>query len=121
MLGKTNLLFVAEDDPTDLSFNPQYILTSSGSNILKIEYINNLFFVFTSDEKVLYGSDIRSLKTLKNGSEAVPAKHIIYADDVYYMTNIESTTGKAVILKSPDLLSFEEITIKTGNSSYQYP
>lgn len=65
MLGKTNLLFVAEDEAAELAFKPEYILTSSSGNILKIEYINNLYFVFTSDNKVLYGSDINSLQTLK--------------------------------------------------------
>ena len=118
MLGKTNLLFVAEDEPTDLSFTPQYILTSTSYPIIKIELINNLFFVFTGDEKVLYGSDMNSLQTLKNGSEAFAAKHIIYADGVYYMTRIESTNGKAIIYKTPDLVSYEQIILKTGNNSY---
>ena len=121
MLGKSNLLYVEGEGSTELVFNPEYILTSSSSYIHKIEYINRLFFVFTADAKVLYGSDIENLQTLKNEDEAVPAKHIIFADDVYYMTKIENTTGKAVILKTADLSSFEEITLKTGDSSYSYP
>ena len=121
MLGRTNLLFVAGDNTSELAFTPDYILTSSSGNILKIEYINNLFFLFASDGAVLYGSDINSLQTLKNGNNAFEAKHIIFADGVYYMTKIEKTSGKAVIYKTADLISFEEITLKTGNSSYPYP
>ena len=121
MLGRTNLLFVAGDNTSELAFTPDYILTSASGNILKIEYINDLFFVFTEDEKVLYGSDMNNLQTLKNGNEAFAAKHIIHADGVYYMTKIERTTGKAIIYKSSDLISYEVITLKTGTSSYSYP
>ena len=120
MLGRTNLLFVAGDNTSELAFTPDYILTSASGNILKMEYINNLFFLFASDEVVLYGSDINSLQTLKNGNEVFKAKHIIYADGVYYMTKIDSTAGKAIIYKTADLISFEEITLKTGTSSYDY-
>lgn len=121
MLGKTNLLFVAEDEPTDLSFTPQYILTPANGSIIKLEMINNLFFAFTYDEKVYYGSDINNLQLLKKDGAFMPAKHIIYADGVYYITNIESTKGKAIIYKTPDLVSYEEVTLKTGNDSYYYP
>lgn len=121
MLGRTNLLFVAGDNTSELAFTPDYILTSASGNILKIEYINDLFFVFTEDEKVLYGSDMNNLQTLKNGNEAFAAKHIIYADGVYYLTKIERTTSKAIIYKSSDLISYEVITLKTGTSSYSYP
>ena len=121
MLGRTNLLFVAGDNTSELAFTPDYILTSASGNILKIEYINDLFFVFTEDEKVLYGSDMNNLQTLKNGNEAFAAKHIIYADGVYYLTKIEKTTSKAIIYKSSDLISYEVITLKTGTSSYSYP
>lgn len=121
MLGRTNLLYVPANEATDFSFATDYILTQSSGNIIKIENCNGLFFVFTSDENVLYGSNINSLKTLKNGSGIFAAKHIIFADGVYYMTKIEKTVGKAVIYKSADLTSFEEITLKTGKSNYKYP
>ena len=121
MLGKTNLLFVAEDEPTDLSFTPQYILTPASGSIIKLEMINNLIFAFTSDEKVYYGSDINNLQLMKKSDAFMPAKHIIYADGVYYMTNIESTKGKAIIYKTSDFSTYEELTLKTGNSSYTYP
>jgi hypothetical protein len=120
MLGKTNLLFVAEDEPTDLSFNPQYILTSSSSNILKIEYINNLYFVFTSDDKVLYGSDINSLQTLKKDGSPFPATYIIYKNNAYYMITKESNTEKVVVYKTSNLTSFEEIVIRRENSEERY-
>lgn len=120
MLGKTNLLFVAEDEPTDLSFNPQYILTSSSSNILKIEFINNLFFVFTGDDKVLYGSDINSLQTLQKDGSPFPATYIIYKNNVYYMITKESNTEKVVVYKTSNLTSFEEIVIRRENSEERY-
>lgn len=121
MLGKTNLLFVAEDEPTDLSFTPQYILTPASDSIIKIEMINNLFFAYTSDGKVYYGSDMNHLQILKKDGAFMLAKHIIYADGVYYMTNIETTKDKAIIYKTPDLVSYEQLTLKTSNDSWYYP
>ena len=120
MLGKTNLLFVAEDEPTDLSFNPQYILTSSSGNILKIEYINNLFFVFANDNKVLYGSDINNLQTLKKDGSPFPATYIIYKNNAYYMITKEESTEKVVVYKTSNLTSFEEIVIRRENSEERY-
>lgn len=117
MLGKTNLLFVAGNEASELAFTPEYILTSSSGNILKIEHMNNMFFLFASDGAVLYGSDMNSLQTLKKGGKNFEAKHIIYADDVYYMADFEKITGKAVIYKSHDLISFEEVTIKTEDAA----
>ena len=119
MLGRTNLLFT--EDKTDLTFSLEYILTPSSNNIIKVENINGLFFVFASDEKVYYGSDAESLKVLKNGSNYMTAKHIIYADGVYYISTIEKTVGKAIIYKTQDLSTFEEVTLKNGSSSYSYP
>lgn len=116
MLGKTNLLFVAEDEPTDLSFNPQYILTSSSGNILKIEYINNLFFVFANDNKVLYGSDINNLQTLKKDGSPFPATYIIYKNNAYYMITKEESNEKVVVYKTTNLTSFEEILIRSVSS-----
>lgn len=116
MLGKTNLLFVAEDEPTDLSFNPQYILTSSSGNILKIEYINNLFFVFANDNKVLYGSDINNLQTLKKDGSPFPATYIIYKNNAYYMITKEESNEKVVVYKTTNLTSFEEILIRSISS-----
>ena len=49
------------------------------------------------------------------------AKHIIFKEGFYYITAIENTKGKAVIYKSADLISYEEITIKTGTSTNVYP
>lgn len=116
MLGKTNLLFVAEDEQLDLSFNPQYILTSSSSDILKIEYINNLFFVYTGDDKVLYGSDINSLQTLKKDGSPFPATYIIHKNNAYYMIVKEQSTEKVVVHKTTNLSTFEEITIRNASS-----
>lgn len=116
MLGKTNLLFVAEDEQLDLSFNPQYILTSSSSDILKIEYINNLFFAYTGDDKVLYGSDINNLQTLKKDGSPFPATYIIYKNNAYYMIVKEQSTEKVVVYKTTNLSTFEEITIRNASS-----
>lgn len=121
MLGRTNLLFVSGNESTDLSFTPQYILTPASSDIIKLEIINGLFFAFGSDGKVYYGSDVGSLRMLKKDSDFMPAKHIIYADGAYYMTTISGEKGKAVIYKTQDLTSFEEVKLKTGSNTYSYP
>lgn len=115
MLGKTNLLFVAEDEAAELAFKPEYILTSSSGSILKIEYINNLFFAFTGN-RVLYGSDINNLQILKKDGNPFPATYVIYKNNAYYMVIQEENTQKAVVYKTTNLTTFEEITIRTAES-----
>ena len=115
MLGKTNLLFVAEDEAAELDFKPEYILTSSSGSILKIEYINNLFFAFTGN-RVLYGSDINNLQILKKDGNPFPATYVIYKNNAYYMVTQEENTQKAVVYKTTNLTTFEEITIRTAES-----
>ena len=113
MLGKTNLLFVAGDETSEFVFAPEYILTSSGGSISKIEYINNLFFVFTSTNEVLYGSDVNSLQLIKKDGAAFEAKYIIYTNGEYYLADVNRTYEKAVIYKTTNFTSYEEVTLKT--------
>ena len=121
MLGRTNLLSVPASESAELVFEQKFIVTSTSKDIIKLENVNNLFFAYSNDDSVMYGEDIENLKYLMKDGVNFKAKHIIFKDGFYYITAIENTKGKAVIYKSADLISYEEITIKTGTSTYVYP
>lgn len=121
MLGRTNLLSVPASESTELVFEQKFIVTSTSKDIIKLENVNNLFFAYSNDDSVMYGEDIENLKYLMKDGVNFKAKHIIFKEGFYYITAIENTKGKAVIYKSADLISYEEITIKTGTSTNVYP
>lgn len=123
MLGKTNALFVTGTESADAQLIQEAILTVSAANIEKIEYINEYYFAFLSDEKVLYGKDINNLAILKNGNADMLASHVIYADEKYYFVQSkeaitiynDAIKESAIVYSTNDLVTFEEIVIKQGH------
>lgn len=90
MLGKTNIIYVAKDQNSKMQFVAETIITRSSSNIKKIKYLNGLFFVFTEEDSVLYGGDIKDLSFLKNG------------ENLFTATNVEYYRGKYIFINSND-------------------
>lgn len=90
MLGKTNIIYVAKDQNSEMQFVAETIITRSSSNIKKIKYLNGLFFAFTEEGSVLYGADIKNLSFLKSG------------EDFFAATDAEYYAGKYIFINSND-------------------
>ena len=120
MLGRTNLLSVPASESTELVFEQKFIVTTTSKDIIKLENINNVFFAYSMDESVLYGSDIENLKYLMKDGTNFKAKHTIFKDGFYYFASTERINGKAVVYKTEDFNSYTEITLKTGTSKNHY-
>ena len=92
MLGKTNLLFVAEEETAELGFTQEIILTDTEKNFIKIEFVGNYYFAYTPSDEVWYGEDISNLKKIMKDGSVFKPTYIVYEDGYYYMTCLEERT-----------------------------
>ncbi len=122
MLGKTNILFVSKSDASEAQLVQETYLTHSAGDIRKIEYINNMFFAYTSNKDVLYGADIGSLSFIKRNDTTLEATHFIYHEGKYYFCDAYAQKQeKAVVYATRDFASYEELVIEEdvgGDSKY---
>lgn len=117
MLGKTNILFVSKGDAEEGQLVYEKNLTPTTGAIKKIEFINNMFFVYTSDKAVLRGTDVRSLEFIKKDGENLVATHFIFHDGKYYFCNAyERTQQGAIIYETENFADYEEIIVE--NETY---
>lgn len=122
MMGKTNTVFAEVSETNELSLKVESILTDTTESIWKIEHINNIFFVFLNNNRVLYGEDIKSLQYLKKEEDYVNATHVIYIDQTYaFVDNHLKKEPQFEIYKTQDLKQFTIYTIETSDSSYTWP
>lgn len=116
MLGKTNAVYAESAETALLSFESESILTLSSSNIWKIEYVNNIFFVFLDNFSVLYGTDIKNLQFLMKEGSNFLATHVVYKDETYAFVSTDEEldslgTQYFNVYISTDLINFDVITI----------
>lgn len=117
MLGKTNTIFVSKNDASDVQLIQERYLTPSAGSIKKIEYLNNMFFVYTSDKEVMYGTDIGSLAFIKKDGKNLEATHFIYHDGKYYFCNAyEASKLKSHIYATRDFTEYEEIVVEEDDN-----
>lgn len=113
MLGKTNILFVSKSDASEAQLVQETYLTSSAGDIRKIEYLNDMFFAYTSNRDVLYGADVSSLSFIKRDDEMLEATHCIYHEGKYIFCDAYAQKQeKAVVYATKDFISYEEIIIE---------
>lgn len=121
MLGKTNIIYVAKDQGTDMQFVTETIVTRSSSNIVKMKYYNEIFFVFTEENHILYGKNIMALDFLQIDGKALIATDMEFFDSKYVFINAgaiyaENDQG-AEIYVSDDLAAFEKVLVQINKSS----
>lgn len=113
MLGKTNIMFVAKSDASEAQLIQERYLTPSTSEIIKIEYLKNMFFVYTSDKEVMYGADIGSLAFIKKDGKNLKATHFIYHEGTYYFCNAYTGSKlRSYVYATKDFIDYEEIIIE---------
>ncbi|MCM1304560.1 MAG: hypothetical protein NC305_13260 [Lachnospiraceae bacterium] len=118
MLGKTNIIYVAKDQGSEMQFVTQTIVTRSSSDIKGIKYLNGLFFVFTAADTVLYGEDMGNLEFLKSGDGLLAASNAEYYDGKYFFINSTEEYGTETVAYyvSRDLSAFEQHEISYGDA-----
>ncbi|MBO5208080.1 MAG: hypothetical protein J6B68_01910 [Lachnospiraceae bacterium] len=119
MLGRTNAVYAESTETASLSFESESILTPSSSDIWKIEYINNVYFVFLDNFSVLFGTDISSLKILQKEGSNLLATHVVYKDETYAFISTSVTLSSSGtqyfnVYISTDLIDFDVITISNN-------
>lgn len=106
MLGKTNIIYVAKDQNSEMQFVKEYIQTKSTSNIAKVEYYNGTLFALTGNGTgngwhVLYGSDANKLEYLKYNDAMIEITDVQFFDGNYIFYNrkkeFESNTENGII------------------------
>lgn len=114
MLGKTNILFVSKSDASEAQLIQERYLTPSTSEIIKIEYLNNMFLVYTSAKEVLHGTDINSLSFIKKDGKNLKATHFIFHEGKYYFCDAsEGYKLKACVYATTDnFTDYEEIIME---------
>ena len=113
MLGKTNIVFVSKSDASEAQLLQERYLTPSASEIIKIEYLNDIFFAYTSEKEVMYGADIRSLAFIKKDGKNLEATHFIYHEGTYYFCNAYTGSKlRSYVYTTKDFIDYEEIVIE---------
>lgn len=113
MMGKTNAVYVENAEKNELALHIENILMDTMDDIWKIEYVNEMFFVFLEDGRILYGKDVSDLKVIMQGGSALAAHYIIYKDNTYlFMTNGLRCTY------THDMVEFNVIEIKALTGYY---
>lgn len=116
MLGKTNIIYVAKNQNSEMQFVTETIITRSSSDIKNIKYLNGVFFAFTEEGSVLYGEDINNLSFLKVGDNLLIATDAEYFDGKYIFINSSGYVGTNNIYYcvSENLSTFENHEISCG-------
>lgn len=113
MLGKTNILFISKSDASEVQLIQERYLTPTTSEIIKIEYLNNMFLVYTSDKEVLRGTDINSLSFTKKDGKNLKATHFIFHEGKYYFCDAsEGYKLKACVYATDNFTDYEEIIME---------
>ncbi|MBD5468873.1 MAG: hypothetical protein HDR21_12065 [Lachnospiraceae bacterium] len=111
MLGRTNTLFVEDQEDTSFELVQEPIVTASASSVEKIEFFNGFYFAFLGDWKILYGSDMNNLSIMMRDNTPFLASHVIYADDSFYFVYANKKFSQQKICKTTDFLSFEDVDV----------
>lgn len=116
MLGKTNTMFVAADESASIQMVTEHILTPSASDIIKIEFLNDRYIAFLSDDKVLMGTDINSLSIVVKEGSPLLASHVIHMDSKYYFSSVARdsdavTSTNASVYVTQNFIDFQTIQI----------
>lgn len=119
MLGKTNIIYVAKDQGSDMQFVTETVITRSSSDIVKIKYVNGTFFAFTEDDHILYGKNILELDFLQRDGKPLNASDMEYYNGKYVFINthvdFEISGGnderKVSYMVSENLSEFEDYAI----------
>lgn len=108
MLGKTNIIYVAKDQGSEMQFVTETFITQSSSDIEKIKYLNGLFFVFVAGGSVLYGEDINDLNFLRDNEKLISASNVVYFKGKYVFidTNLAYRAKNASYYVTEDLSVF---------------
>lgn len=117
MMGRTNTVYAETSDTSELSLHVESILTPSNDAIWKIEYLNNIFFVFLDNGRVMYGEDIKELEYLKKDGDYLTLSHVIYTNGTYAFIAQGSSISTITIYKTQDLLSFTTCVFQNTNTS----
>lgn len=122
MLGKTNTIYKEMEDSTELTLHTEIILTDATRTVSKIEYVNNMFFVFLSG-RVMYGKDITELEYLKNGDEYIEADYVIYHNEKYLFPCRKSadSTGGFKIYATTNFVDYKTTKISNTNDKGSNP
>lgn len=108
MVGKTNLTFISKGETSSVQLIQKSYVTGATGRIYKMEMINNIFFVFSDNYRVLSGLDMNNLKFIQKDNAPLKATHIVYADDRYYI--MDASSGNQLYV-TYDFEEYEEITI----------
>lgn len=113
MLGKTNILFVSKSDASEVQLIQERYLTPSSGSVIKIEYLNNMFFVYTSTREVMYGADMGALAYIRKDGKNLEATHFIYHEGKYYFCDAyEGSKLKSYVYATSDFTDYEEIILE---------
>lgn len=122
MVGKTNLTFISKGDVSNVQLIQKSYVSGTTGKIYKMEIIHNRIFIFTDEKYVLTGVEFNNLDYIKRGNEKLLATHIVYADETYYIMDINETyfvrddkdnaINKPVIYMTTDFQNFEDIALK---------
>lgn len=117
MLGKTNTMFVASAESASIQMITEHILTPSASDIIKIEFLNDRYIAFLSDDKILAGTDINNLSIIIKDGSPLLANHVIYMEDKYYFSSVardstNATTTNANVYVTQNFTDFQTIQIR---------
>lgn len=119
MLGKTNIIYVAKDQNSEMQFVAETVITRTSLDIINIKYLNGIFFAFTKEDSILYGENINDLNFLKDGEDFFRAIDVEYFGGKYVFIDGEKTKeqGKMQYYVSTDLSAFEKHQIQLHESS----
>lgn len=107
MMGKTNAIYVENAEKNELALHIENILMDTIDDIWKIEYVNEMFFVFLEDGRILYGKDVSDLQVIMQGGSTLVAHYVIYKDNTYlFMANGLRCTY------TQDMINFNVVEIK---------
>lgn len=111
MLGRTNALFVEDQEDASFELVQEPILTASASSVEKIEFFSGIYFAFLDDWKILYGSDMSDLSIMMRDNTPFLASHVIFADDSFYFVRAGESFSTRKICKTTDFLTFEDVDV----------
>lgn len=111
MLGRTNALFIEDQEDTSFELVQESIVTVSASSIEKIEFFNGFYFAFLGDYKILTGNDMSDLSIIMRDNTPLLASHVICADDSFYFVYANKNFSQQKICKTTDFLSFEDVDV----------